>query len=335
MVKIDSNRKIQGYISNTNVDFKLLGHTIGSDPVYFAQPSDISPIGLNVWTTIDVSSLVSADANGVILFVSHEDDSKKKYKFRAVGGTEQAKDKINNYSSTFFFVGLDSEKRFEASIEKPETRVYLVGETQGSLGFYATEVFVADPTLGSWQEQDADDYGIPTAANGLILHFDGEGGDTDLIGFRHGDSTDDWNKNIDNDTHQMAAIGLRSSDNVWDEYKGDNKVEVWISAYTNLTDLDVKANIDVIVRKSDDTIRSTLLTNVGDTALLTSDSWATTTITFAFPGYTVVDTTDYLEIDIYAEATSNNSAGPVSVEFRIDDPTLPIADQMKIGEVVP
>ena len=59
-------------------------------------------------------------------------------------------------------------------------------------------------------------------------------------------------------------------------------------------------------------------------------TWQTLTATYAFPGYTVVDQTDYLEIDLFAEATSNASEGSLSVDFRIDDPTLPVTDQTRV-----
>jgi len=68
---------------------------------------------------------------------------------------------------------------------------------------------------------------------------------------------------------------------------------------------------------------------------ITTDTWTTFTVTYAFPGYTVVDPTDYLEIDLFADATSNLSGEAVAVDFRIDDLALPNADQMKILEVVP
>ena len=108
-----------------------------------------------------------------------------------------------------------------------------------------------------------------------------------------------------------------------------------ISGYTRLVKVDVHADIDIIIRRSDGTIRTTLATHVADSGQITSDAWQTSTVNFAFPGYTVVDQTDYLEIDLYADIISNSSAESVSVDFRIDDPTLGIADQMSAREVVP
>ena len=131
-----------------------------------------------------------------------------------------------------------------------------------------------------------------------------------------------------------AIVGLNAA-NQWYEYKEDKKIRVDIAAYTRLVSMDVHADIDVLIRQSDGTIRETLLTDVADTTAITSDLWQTQTITFAFPAYTVVDDTDYLEIDLFADSTTNDSAEPVSLEFRIDDPSLPIADQMRAKEIVP
>jgi len=57
--------------------------------------------------------------------------------------------------------------------------------------------------------------------------------------------------------------------------------------------------------------------------------------TFSFPAYTVVDQTDYLEIDLFAESTTNDSEENVSVDFRIDDLSLTVADQIRARETVP
>ena len=237
VVKLDSNRKLQGHISSTNVDFKLIGYTIGGDPIYFAdQPPDITPIALDKWSTVDVSNYVSADATGVILLVTSERNGKAKYRIRTPGGTEQLKDNLNTYANTMYFVGLSPFRFFEARIKEDTTNIYLIAETKNSVAHYPLEIFTADPSTGSWQEIDADDYGVPAAANGLILHYDGNKDDYIAIGFRHGDSTDDWNKNIFEDTHYQAAIGLRSSDNVWDEYLGHADLDVSIAAYTKPLD---------------------------------------------------------------------------------------------------
>ena len=72
MIKLDSNRRIQGHVSNVAVDFKLLGYTVGPDPAYIIDSGvtpEITAIANNKWTTIDVTNYVDADANGVVLFI--------------------------------------------------------------------------------------------------------------------------------------------------------------------------------------------------------------------------------------------------------------------------
>ena len=176
---------------------------------------------------------------------------------------------------------------------------------------------------------------MPAAANGLIFRAENTSADTDQrLSFRHGDSTDDWNGNVSQGTHLQAGVGINSG-NVWDEFMegggGDNAdLAVDIAAYTRLVSLAVTANIDVLVRQSDGTVRSTISSDVGDSGSITSESWQSVTGTVAFPGYTVVDQTDYLEIDLFADFATNASEEDVTVHFRIDDSSLAEADQTKI-----
>ncbi len=82
MVKLDSNRTIQGYVNDTLVKFKLLGYTTGDDPDYFAVPPDITPATTSAWTTVDVSAQVDASADGVILLVYSESPQDRDYAIR-------------------------------------------------------------------------------------------------------------------------------------------------------------------------------------------------------------------------------------------------------------
>ena len=100
---------------------------------------------------------------------------------------------------------------------------------------------------------------------------------------------------------------------------------------TNSVNLTVHADMNVLVRQADGGIRSTLDTNVANSANITGTAWTTFTATYAFPGYTVLFDTDYLEIDLFAEATANSSTEAVSVDFRIDDSSLGTVDQTKIA----
>ena len=232
-----------------------------------------------------------------------------------------------------YLVGLNASKEFQAYLETTDVKIYLVGQTKGSVVYYVDDKVVTDPTTGSWQLLDADDYSIPTAANGLVFLAEQPvaGGEP---GFRHGDSTDDWNKKVSSVTHIQAGVGL-DDDNQWGEYMQETSADVFIAAYTLPIGMDVHADMDVLIRQADGSVRTTIATNVANSSNITDTTWRSFTATYSFPGYTVVDQTDYLEIDLFAEATSNTFTEDVFVDFRIDDPSLPEADQTRIKEVTP
>jgi len=92
----------------------------------------------------------------------------------------------------------------------------------------------------------------------------------------------------------------------------------------------VNAEIDILIRKSDGTVRTTIATGVSKSANL-GTSWATYTgANYSFAEYTVVDQTDYLEIDYIANVTAKK-AGAYAY-LRIDDNTLALADQTRSQE---
>ena len=92
----------------------------------------------------------------------------------------------------------------------------------------------------------------------------------------------------------------------------------------------VNAEIDILIRKSDGTVRTTIATGVSKSANL-GTSWATYTgANYSFAGYTVVDQTDYLEIDYIANVTARK-AGQYAY-LRIDDQSLNLADQTRSQE---
>ena len=108
-----------------------------------------------------------------------------------------------------------------------------------------------------------------------------------------------------------------------------------IAAYTTLTPADIHADIDVHIRKADGTIRGTIAENVADTRNIPETTWQTVTAVYYFQGYTVVDDTDYLEIDLFAHATSNVTSTTMALSFSLDDSSLAVADQSRIREDVP
>jgi hypothetical protein len=281
---------------------------------------------------VDVSAHVDTDATGAVLFLDSTGNDTI-YAVREIGSTDSdLTHELIGGSNTQYYVGIDDTGKFEFYRAAADIDVYLIGQTKDSLVFYSNDIAVADPTTGSWQEIDADTYSVPDEANGLIVRA-ANGGQKKDIGFRHGDSTDDHNKQFDRDEHKQATVGLNAS-NIWDEYLGATAADVSISGYTITceNDSDIHADIDVLVRKANGEIRDTLATHVAVTSNIADDGWVTNTGTFTPTAYDVVDPTDYLEITLYAHVTRADS-DCITLQFDVDDNSLSPSDQTSISDV--
>jgi hypothetical protein len=102
--------------------------------------------------------------------------------------------------------------------------------------------------------------------------------------------------------------------------------------FGNINDNEINFDIDILIRKADGTVRTTLATGAADAYLLSTeaDTWVTKSATYNFPGYTVVDDSDYLEIVYYGETEGSGSSSAGYMQIRIDDNTLAEADQTRI-----
>jgi hypothetical protein len=57
------------------------------------------------------------------------------------------------------------------------------------------------------------------------------------------------------------------------------------------------------------------------------------TATTTLAEYVVVDPTDYLEIDVFADVTRNDDAAAAVVYFRVDDAALALQDRTRVTNV--
>lgn len=105
---------------------------------------------------------------------------------------------------------------------------------------------------------------------------------------------------------------------------------IYYRAYKDHPNVAATCDADILIRKADGTTRTTIATQVANSASLTG-SWTTVSGTYSWNSYNVVNDTDFLEIDYYAEITSNQSNK--SVYLRVDDPSLPVTDQTRIAGV--
>jgi hypothetical protein len=98
------------------------------------------------------------------------------------------------------------------------------------------------------------------------------------------------------------------------------------------SDFDTHFNIDVLVRQANGTIRDTIATGVASANVTMSEAgtWVTITGCYNFPGYTVVDSNDYLEIDFYGQTTSGSDGDTGNMQISFDDIDLASNDQTRI-----
>ena len=90
------------------------------------------------------------------------------------------------------------------------------------------------------------------------------------------------------------------------------------------------ASVDILIRKSDGSVRAIIATDVAASADLSSTQ-TTLSGTYSWTTYNVVDQTDYLEIDYYVDVTTT---GPSNAYLRIDDNSLPTSDQTRATNVL-
>ncbi|MBM3935083.1 MAG: hypothetical protein FJ319_12425 [SAR202 cluster bacterium] len=233
VIKIDDDREVQGYISHTDVDFRLIGYTTGEDPYYFDTPPDFTPSTTGAWTNIDVSQYVSDDATAAILLMYNTSSNERDYGVRETTSSFNTTSReINAYAYTMYIVGLNASGIFQAHMQDTNVKVYLVGEIRDSMVMYGDDVGVVDPSTGSWESIDADTYSVPTDANGLILYVENSHNRSDrAFSVRHGNGSDTVTKDIGGNTHVQAPVGL-AENNTWYEYMERADFNVYIAGYT-------------------------------------------------------------------------------------------------------
>lgn len=92
----------------------------------------------------------------------------------------------------------------------------------------------------------------------------------------------------------------------------------------------VHADVDILIRHSNSTY-TTIATSVAPSANLTSNQ-ATLSGSYAWANYIVLNQTDYLEIDYYANVTTAASA--TNAHLRIDDTALAVSSQTSASNIL-
>jgi len=112
--------------------------------------------------------------------------------------------------------------------------------------------------------------------------------------------------------------------------KGVRVTQVYVEVTATIPPLG-HCDIDVLIRRSDGVIRTTIATNVSNSVDLNGTA-QTLSATYSFPGYTVIDQTDYLEMDFYVEVTYAKTG--TSAYLRVDDNTLATTNQTRAENIM-
>jgi archaellum component FlaF (FlaF/FlaG flagellin family) len=132
--------------------------------------------------------------------------------------------------------------------------------------------------------------------------------------------------------HIYPLIGIREiPEAYWTVYY---RCYTWGGGGFPRQDEDVCFNIDILVRAADGTLRATIDTEAAPAYVNAGDEgvWLTISVDYDFPGYTVVDENDYLEIDFYGQTTLGPDSDSGYMQLSMDDGTLPISEQTRIED---
>jgi hypothetical protein len=126
IIGLDANRKCEGKISSTNIDFYLIGYT-EADASFFTNATDKSLSATSAWTDIDLSSDIPVGAVAAIFEVIDTASTSIEFGLRKNGSTDNRHTDLYAGGHTSFVVGVDANRKCEGYIEGTAIDFYLIG----------------------------------------------------------------------------------------------------------------------------------------------------------------------------------------------------------------
>jgi hypothetical protein len=126
VVGLDSNRKCQGEIETTAVDFFLIGYTEG-DATLFTNATNKSLGATGSWIDIDLSSNIPAGSVAAIFEVTNADSFAREFGLRKKGSTDNRYGDIRGESHSYMIVGVDANRKCQGRIESTDVDFFLLG----------------------------------------------------------------------------------------------------------------------------------------------------------------------------------------------------------------
>jgi KaiC/GvpD/RAD55 family RecA-like ATPase len=155
-----------------------------------------------------------------------------------------------------------------------------------------------------------------------------QGNDSDIVNWVDLTTAADWTANELSDSNLRSRVTVVKVGS-----KADNVFLDWLPIRVTYVNPIPSAcmDVDILIRRSDGTIRQTLAVNVANSDLLSETAQALAG-TYDWSAYSVVNETDYLEIDYYIDVLSTDPN--VVANLTIGDSTLVTADQTRVDNIM-
>jgi KaiC/GvpD/RAD55 family RecA-like ATPase len=155
-----------------------------------------------------------------------------------------------------------------------------------------------------------------------------QGSDSDIVNWVDLTTTVNWTASALSDSNLKCRVQVVKVGAVTDNVFLD-----WLPmrvTYVNPIP-SARMDVDILIRKSDGAIRQTVAVDVANSDFL-SETVQTLAGTYDWSAYSVVDETDYLEIDYYVDVIGTDPN--IIANLTIDDVALVPADQTRVGNIL-
>lgn len=140
---------------------------MGSGFNFFTNGIDVTPSTTGSWVDVDVSAYIPEGSTGVILKIMNTGTATYNVGVRKNGSSDNFGLYIPNTYARHAFVGVDSNRIFEAYIGSTSVKIYLVGYCDSAVDFFTNAVDKTPSIAGDWVDVDASG-NIPEGSTGVI-----------------------------------------------------------------------------------------------------------------------------------------------------------------------
>ena len=153
MVGLDANQTFEYRIENVALDAYIRGYTESTEWTYNTNATDLVIDTFLAWTNKDVSALVPAGTDGIIVEVENVHGGTAKAVGLRKNGSTDARINDMNFSNHFWAViGLDANRIFQYYATDTNVNMYLVGYTTSGCTFNTNATNLAVAGTGNYED---------------------------------------------------------------------------------------------------------------------------------------------------------------------------------------